>query len=272
MFHEDKLYTAVSIPLRNRILIHFVLSALILGLSGSLGFAQTHPSDPGETGAPASRQTQYGNQQWFHYYNQTHFKERWVWLSDGGFRTADACTEKAQYIARTGIGFKVRPQLRVAVGFTHSGVFRDSGIRSLEFRPYQEVLLKQEIGKVKVSHRMRVEERIFRTIEAGEIQPNHRFSLRLRYQAMIKIPVWQQDNRVRELGVNIGDEFFVNADPNAVYTIFDQNRILAGPYFRINDHWTTNLTYSHQFASQNAPGQYAQTYIIWIGLRHRLEL
>lgn len=216
----------------------------------------------------------YSNQQWIQYYNKLHFSEHWSLLTDGGFRTKDAFNSPSQYIVRTGIAYQLNPNLRFAAGFAHLGFYRSDSLSSMEFRPYQEVLLKQKVGKVSIGHRFRLEQRVFRNLDpAGGLSSTGDFNLRYRYRLFLNIPLWISKNTAgRKLQLNVGDEIFLASGKDVVYNIFNQNRILVGPTFKINKNFGISMTYNHQFIGKNAPAEYNQDYVFWLGIKHTIDL
>ena len=69
-----------------------------------------------------------------------------------------------------------------------------------------------------------------------------------------------------------GDEIFINGGKDIVYNIFDQNRILIGPAFKLNDQFTFTFTYNGKYAALNLPSEFTYNHIFWLAIRHNLDL
>lgn len=215
-----------------------------------------------------------GNQQWLQYYNQTKLGNNWTWLSDGGYRWKDGFQKSSQYLVRTAIGYMINPHIRISSGFAHLGFFSKGNLNKMEFRPYQELHLKNKISKIELSHRYRIEERFFNPVIDGEIQTPNEFNFRFRYSIMVSIPLFKlsKEKTDKVFLLNIGDEIFINAGNDIVYNVFDQNRFIISPTFKLNEQVTFSLTWNSQFAGTTTQGSFVNTNVIWIQVKHKLNL
>lgn len=214
-----------------------------------------------------------GNQQWVQYYNQTKLSEKWFLLVDGGYRWKQDLGKRSQYIIRAAAGYQIGPGIRVAAGFAHLGTYTDIDIIVVEFRPYQELTLRQDLGGPGLNHRIRIEQRFIEATNNNDAQFS-RFNWRFRYSLMFSIPIIRQfpNHEHMSLKLNVGDEIFINAGRDIVYNVFDQNRILIGPSFQLNKKLTFTLTYIGKFGALNLPSQYTYNHILWLGIKHKLDL
>ncbi len=212
-----------------------------------------------------------GNQQWIQYYNQSQLHEKWSLVTDGGFRTRNNFDEKSQYLVRTGLQYDLSPNLSITAGLGHLGFYSDGSKSRSEFRPYQELVLKNKFICLSLAHRYRVEERFFRNILPDNSKTNS-FNFRFRYRLLVNIPLWQSNkNPNKELSLNVGDEIFIHAGKDIVFNVFNQNRLLIGPAYQLNKKLAFSLTYNRQFSASNAPRQYQNNNIIWLGINHKMS-
>ncbi|MDN3669814.1 DUF2490 domain-containing protein [Echinicola jeungdonensis] len=212
-----------------------------------------------------------GNQQWFQYYNQIKLDEKWALLTDGGLRTRNNFDEFSQYLIRTGIGFNPSSILSFLVGFAHLGFYNNGSRTRSELRPYQELVINNKLAPISLSHRYRVEERFFRNTSQDNSKSNS-FNFRFRYRIMASIPLWEStEHDGKSLSFNVGDEILINAGKDVVYNVFNQNRILIGPAFQLNKTLDFSLTYTHQFSASNAPREYQNSHIFWLGIKHKMD-
>lgn len=216
----------------------------------------------------------YANLQWLQYYNTVKINEKWTWSSDGGLRFSDTFQHFIQYNFRTQIGYLLTPKIRVDQGFAQSGSFKDGMLEAMEYRPFQQVLLREKIGKVKVSHRFRMEERIFRTAADGDNSAETEFYFRFRYALSLTIPIVSLSSAKPEkkLLLSIGDEIFLRAGKSIVYNVFGQNRLVVGPVFQLNNNMDIAILYNYLFAATDAPAEYVKSNILWITFKQKLEL
>lgn len=221
-----------------------------------------------------TKNTSTNNQQWLQYYNQIKLNEKWTWVNDGGYRWRGGFEESAQYILRTGIGYSINPNVRILTGFAHLGFFSDHAMNKVEFRPYQELVVKNRFNKIGITHRYRIEERFFNPIVDRSIESPNTFNFRFRYSFMASFPLFglSKTDPDKLFVLNIGDEIFINAGSSIVNNVFDQNRILISPSFLFSKNLTIALTWNSQFASTTQQASYRYSNIIWFQIKHNLDL
>ena len=209
------------------------------------------------------------NELWIQYYSQISLSEKWVWLTDGGYRWNGFFSGPSQFIVRTGFGKNLNGSFRLAAGFAHLGFYSEEILNQFEYRPYQEVQLKNSLNKTGITQRLRLEERFFR----NRIDHSGSFNFRFRYMLQFNIPVMNMisGHPDKMLALNIGDEIFINAGNDITYNVFDQNRLLIGPAFQANANLEVKLTYNSLFAADDSPGEYKHAHIFWVGINQILD-
>lgn len=215
----------------------------------------------------------HGNQQWLQYYNQIKLSEKWTWLSDLGYRWEDGFESSTQYVLRTGLGYTVNPNLKIATGFAHLGFYSSGKVSRVEFRPYQELSMEHKLNKIGVNHRFRIEERFFNPVVNGEIQSPNTFNFRFRYAITASVPLFtlSESNPDRKLSLNVGNEIFINGGKTVVYNIFDQNRFTISPTVHFSKNLNASVTWVSQFAASNMPASYNYRNVIWFQIRQKLD-
>ena len=212
------------------------------------------------------------NQQWIQYYNQTTLSQQWVLLLDGGYRWAEFSTS-AQYIARLGFGYRLNNHLQAGAGFAHLGFYEAGEVARLEFRPYQEFLIRETYGKVRMAHRFRIEERYFYRLSERADRYSNSFNFRFRYLFSLNIPLFKLSGAHpdRKVMLSIGNEILVNAGKKVTHNVFDQNRLLIGPDIALRENFRLRFIYHGQFTSTGSPLTFRYHDIIWLGIIHRLD-
>lgn len=212
-----------------------------------------------------------GNQQWLQYYNQTKLNAHWTWLTDGGYRWQDGFGESSQYIIRSGMGYLFASNFRLTIGLAHSGGFSEGRVSKAEFRPYQELVIKNQLGRFTLSHRYRVEERFVNTVRDGELQTPNSFNFRFRYALSLNIPLYRWPDK-RALNLGLGDEIFINAGESIVYNVLDQNRFIISPNLQLSSGLNIALTWNSQFAGTSTPAAFKYTDVFWLQIKHKIDL
>lgn len=194
-------------------------------------------------------------------------------LIDGGFRWKNEFQDKSLYVIRTGIAYEIRPGIRIAAGFAHTGTFSSDTISKMEFRPYQEMTYKKQYNKIRIDQRFRIEERIFQAISQRELTGPAIFYWRFRYQFQLNFPIWKfcEKDPNRYLSFSISEELFINAGEKAK-SWFDMNRIVCGPVFHLNDRLNFSLSYNAQFATGTMPKKHQYTSVAWFTIRQKISL
>lgn len=208
------------------------------------------------------------------YYSQVQFNDRWVLLTDGGYRWRDNFGESSQYIFRTGIGYKIKPSIRVASGFAHLGFFLSEKIVRIENRPYQEIQLRNKIGKMELNQRFRLEERFFHLKQSIQIEDPNTFNFRYRYSILFNFRLFHlsKSNPEQYVSVKVGDEIFLNSGENIVYNRFDQNRMIVSPTININENLAVSLTWNYQYASTPVKDFFISSNVYWLQINHKIDL
>jgi hypothetical protein len=214
-----------------------------------------------------------GKQQWFQYYNQTKLNDKWTLLFDAGYRWKDGFQESSQYIVRAGVGYNINANIRISSGLAHLGFYSSDKLNKVEFRPYQEVLVHNKFNKIGLVHRYRIEERFFNPVTNGEIQTPNTFNFRFRYSLMVSIPLFKLSKVKKDkvFLINIGDEIFLHAGKSVVNNVFDQNRFIVSPTFKLDESSTLSLTWNSQFASTASQAVFNNTNVFWLQIKHELD-
>lgn len=212
------------------------------------------------------------DQVWIQSYHEGRISGKWTVLLDAGFRWRDGVGDKLAYIVRGGVGYSLSPNLRFGGGFAFMGVYGEKQIIRHEYRPYQELLVKDQLGKLTISHRFRVEERIFKdeVLDLATVDFNFRF----RYAVMLGIPLANLSSKDpnRRLILNLGDEIFLNAGKEISHRIFDQNRLIISPTLQWSKDLGISLTYNSQFGTTTDPDIFLKSNVIWLQVRYNLDL
>ena len=213
------------------------------------------------------------NQQWLQYYTQIKLNDKWTLLADGGYRVANNFGTSSQYLIRAGLGYTLNPNIQVGGGFAHFGFYTSGKLSRVEFRPYEELMIKSKLGNTDISNRVRVEERFFNPVVEGSIKGPGTFNVRFRYQLVANIPLinLSEKDPNKKILLGIGDEVFLNAGKHIVYNVFDQNRLLISPTVQFSKNLSVALTWNSQFGATNTPATYNYSKILWLQVRQKFN-
>lgn len=162
-------------------------------------------------------QTDTGN--WLMYFGTNKVSEKFSIHTEAQYRNHTISpTNIEQLLLRTGLNYHFKPNASATFGYAHIGNYEyDSERKSPEVeehRIWQQFLTTNTIGRVKLEHRYRLEERF---VEDD-------FKMRFRYRLMVFVPLNRPIIEAGTLYLGMYDELFINDKRN----FFDRNRLYGG--------------------------------------------
>lgn len=134
-----------------------------------------------------------------------------------------------QSLLRLGMNYKINPNVSVTAGYVwvvtppYGDLFL-SGVRKpfTEHRIYEQLITNSNIGRVKLMHRLRLEQRFNgRFSSLDDNQQEYVYTNRARYMPRVDIPLDKNSKAYAALF----DEIFIGFGKNVGQNVFDQNRI-----------------------------------------------
>ena len=190
-----------------------------------------------------SQESNFGN--WIIYFGNKQINQKWNWHHEVQYRNYDAIGDLEQLLLRTGIGYNLTENnnnVLLGYGFIASENYAgDDKVSVNEHRIYQQFITKQSIGKVKLSHRYRFEQRF---VEDD-------FRMRFRYFLSFNIPLHSKEDEPSKWYLSAYNEIFLNTESS----IFDRNRLYGGVGFRLNKSVRFELGYMNQFFEMSSRDQ-----------------
>ena len=230
--------------------VRLVRSGIPLGL---IFFFSTHPLM-----AQSSRQIVTQPITWASYSANFKTSKKTMWFVDTQFRyaasaAADQAFEPMQYMLRSHLDFKVSKDFSIApLGGALVWNFRygkqPATIPNSEYRLYQQFMYEHQLGKLKVNHRLRTEERFIEEhdpvtgLSTGHT--NRQFRPRYRFQATL--PLNNADDNSVKFSAQFFYEGFISRGKKVTFHDVDQNRLFAGLTCRPVNHLTIGLGWYYQ--------------------------
>ncbi|MBP6759296.1 MAG: DUF2490 domain-containing protein [Flavobacterium sp.] len=171
--------------------------------------------------------------------------------------------------------YKINKDFELGAGFAYfSTTTQDPEITNdffvPEYRGQQDVIWKQDIGKISLIQRFQVEERFFHNSNKVELLPGTTFIWRFRYRIQGEYSFWKKENRF--LKAIVYDELMINGGKNVVKNTFDQNRIYAALHYGINKNIALELGYLNSFQQRASGVDYFNRDIIRVTFFHKINL
>ena len=183
---------------------------------------------------------------WLIYIGSKKLNSKWNIHNEVQYRNYNAIGDLEQLLLRTGVGYNVNDKNNVLLGYgyilseNYIGE-SDDKISVNEHRIFQQYITKQNIGKVSLSHRYRLEQRF---VEED-------FKLRFRYFLSLKIPLKIKETGTSPLYLSAYNEIFLNSKSS----IFDRNRVYGGLGYNLSENIKIELGYMNQFFETNSRDQ-----------------
>lgn len=205
---------------------------------------------------------------WVNYQNSAQLNKKWSIVTDIQFRTNEITRSWLLFAVRPGLSYKLNEKYKIAAGFCWFGVHvvnSEKFILRNEWRPWQDVIMQQKIGKTDFLQRLRLEER-FLPLTTANNGKSFELVFRLRY----KFDFDRSINNTK-WGVKLGDEIMCNPGFIGSSRFFDQNRAYAALGYNFNDHFQCNLMYMKTFQWRYVAEILEDQNVIRINFNHQLS-
>lgn len=189
-----------------------------------------------------SQENNIGN--WLIYFGNKDLNSSLNWHHEIQHRNYNLFGELEQLLVRTGLGYNVNENNNVLLGYgfidsRNIAIESNEILKVHEHRIYQQFISKQAIGKIKIQHRYRFEQRF---IEDD-------FRLRYRYFLSLNVPLLKTNKKYY---ISAYNEIFINASQE---NTFDRNRIYGGLGYQLNSNIKFELGYMNQIFNTSSRDQ-----------------
>ena len=190
-----------------------------------------------------SQENNIGN--WLIYFGNKDLNSSLNWHQEIQHRNYNILGELEQLLVRTGLGYNVNENNNILLGYgfidsRNIAIESNEILKVNEHRIYQQFISKQAIGKIKIQHRYRFEQRF---IEDD-------FKLRYRYFLSLNIPLLKTNKKYY---ISAYNEIFINSSQE---NTFDRNRIYGGLGYQLNSNIKLELGYMNQIFNNSSRDQF----------------
>jgi hypothetical protein len=186
------------------------------------------------------------------------FSKQWNAFAEAQLRSQQFIHDFSYYEYKAGIGYNFPKTISTLFAMGHYVTFQPDGdfkkpISNDEFRIWEQFVLTNNIGRIKLEHRYRIEQRF---TSSG-------YRNRFRYRLNTIIPFNNKEIKNRTLYASVFNEFFVtNERP-----YFEQNRIYLGLGYQFSNNVTLQAGWINRFdqSTSNIPSwkNYFQTMLMF---------
>ena len=215
-------------PLRRGLAL---LATALLPIIGTVAALPAQAADAQQTG-------------WAAWFNTYKFTDKVGLISDVQLRSRDEWAGPRNLLVRPGLAWFVAPGHSLTLGYAYVGTFNQDAPDATEHRIWQQYLATYKLDQVRVSQRLRLEERFIGRPGAADIE-----STRFRWFSRLVLPINGGPNWVSGPFVALQNEAFVNLsnrdDLNGKF--FDQNRAYLAFGWRLNPTTDVEIGYLNQY-------------------------
>ncbi|MFT6360032.1 MAG: hypothetical protein ACJAYJ_004269 [Saprospiraceae bacterium] len=157
------------------------------------------------------------------------------------FRRSNFVADWQQSLLRIGINYHYSDKLIFTPGYDWVVIFpygeQPIGKETTEQRIYEQIVLKNTVGRLGIVHRYHLEQRF----------SNNTVQHRFRYRLTTKIPLGKNETNKQHLFLSIFDEVFVNLGEQPTGHYFDQNWFYVGLGYPFKNGLTIKMGYMNQY-------------------------
>jgi hypothetical protein len=164
---------------------------------------------------------------WSMLFNQTQLSEKWGFQTDIQHRSYEIAPNIEQLLIRAGLNYHLNKRTYTTIGYASvlnysidKNEFPERQI--FENRTWQQLSIRDELGRIKLEHRYRIEQRWIKSVE------NERYLNRIRYLLRTSIPLNTNEIKRNTVFVGCYNELFINLSS----TPFDRNRLYGALGFQ----------------------------------------
>ena len=168
---------------------------------------------------------------WFVFTGSIKIKSKIAVHTEYQWRRAETVKNWQQGLFRTGINYTAGKNVNIIAGyaFAQTYVYGDypAAFAFPEHRIFEQVIVKNPIGSLDLSHRFMLEQRFVGKVAMPNAvkHTDYSFLNRIRYRVRGELPLHRKTAVKKPWSIIAQDEIFIGWGKNAGANIFDQNRI-----------------------------------------------
>ncbi|MET4105016.1 DUF2490 domain-containing protein [Hymenobacter sp. UYP22] len=198
---------------------------------------------------------------WFVYSGDNQLTKKWALHTEYQWRRINWVRAPQQQLARLGLVRQLSERVKASGGYTYFQTHRYGEYPTVPNRPepenrlYEDLSLNDQLGRLTLTHRLRLEQRWLGTRAEqgqGEVE-KWEFQNRIRYQLSGQWPLQGPSVDDREWYLNAFDELFIGFGRNVGDNVFNQNRLSGGLGYQFTDKAKVELNYLYQVSQHAEP-------------------
>ena len=215
---------------------------------------------------------------WLVYIGNHKLNDRWGIHTDYQFRRSEFLRDWQQSLTRVGLEYYTKKGPQFTIGYAHVRTFpygeQPVIHKNDEHRLWQQISLKNIIGRLDLQHRYRIEQRL---LEKYKITPVDAVVLdervlrhRMRYRLQIQIPLNNEKMEDNTIFISASDEIFLGFGKGVAKNVMDQNRMYAGIGYRFNQAINLQMGYLNQYIVKSDGVHIERNHTVQMGVVYNL--
>ncbi|MDQ3046788.1 MAG: DUF2490 domain-containing protein [Bacteroidota bacterium] len=194
---------------------------------------------------------------WLMFFNQTRLHEKWSLHAEAQYRSFELTPNTEQILLRGGINYHINKSTLASAGYGYVLNYASDkdtlpGIQVSENRIWQQLIMRNNLGRCMFEHRYRLEQRWL------ESKSNIRYLDRIRYLLRVTVPLNKKTIEKNTLFLSVYDEVFIHFTS----TPFDRNRLYGAIGFQFLPNANVQIGYLAQTVN-NRTKHYLQAAVFY---------
>lgn len=215
---------------------------------------------------------------WWMYFGNHRINDKLSLHTEYQFRRSDFAKDWQQSLARIGLDYHFNKAMATAgYGWIVSFPYGEQpiAVEFTEHRIWEQLILKQDVGKLSFQHRYRLEQRFLEnaSLDAmGEKQVDgFKFKQRARYRFLVTLPLSKPKMEDNTLFLSIYDEVFLGFGENSGINILDQNRLYFALGWRFDKDFNIQLGYLKHYVVKSDGVRRENNNTLQLGVTYNLD-
>ncbi len=191
-----------------------------------------------------AQKSSFGN--WLTYFGTGKINEKWSVWTEAQYRSYNFISDREQLLLRVAGIYNLNPNVSVAqgYGFISGRNYNAAGTvtNTTEHRLYQQLILKQQFGRLNLLHRYRIEERFLK----------NNFRVRFRYFLTANVALNKPTMQSGAVYFSAYNEIFIHADR----PLFDRDRLYGGAGYVFSNKFRAEAGVITQMQESRSRGQF----------------
>jgi hypothetical protein len=200
---------------------------------------------------------------WLNNFHTINIDKHWAILAEYQWRRTEGLKSWQQSLLRGGVQYKFNNGVSVLAGYGWIETFPYGDYPPAasqpfpEHRIYEQVTWNDNIGRLQLNHRIRLEQRFLGALnpqaEGDREITRWNYLNRLRYQLRAALPINHATMADKTWYAAVFDEVFIGFGKNVNANIFDQNRVGILLGYKLNKRFSLEGGYLNQTVQQPQP-------------------